>query len=271
MSDKRLRGYPGYAYIRRVRRLLTTLVAAVLLLTAAPARAEVQPLPTDTDVDYQLGGEDAVPDNVGIVARDRTARAVDGIYNICYVNGYQTQPNQKRFWRQRHWNLVLKDDGRAVVDENWGEWLLDVRTPAKRRQLADIVGGWAAGCADDGFQAVEFDNFDSYTRSHGLMKRSQALAFATLLTKRSHRAGLAVGQKNLAGFDGKTVGFDFAVSESCAQYHECSRYVQDFGDQVVMIEYRRRDFERACARYGDTHAIVLRDLDLSPSYTPEFC
>ncbi len=250
---------------------MTTVATAVLLLTGAPAHAGVAPLPTDTDVDYQLGGEDDVPDHVGIVARDRTARTVEGAYNICYVNGYQTQPNEKRFWRRHHWDLVLKDDGRAVADENWGEWLLDVGTPAKRRRLAAILGRWVDGCAEDGFQAVELDNLDSFTRSHRLLRRADALAFARLLTARAHRAGLAVGQKNLAGFDGTTVGYDFAVSESCAQYDECSRYVQDFGDQVIMVEYRRRDFDRACDRYGDTHAIVLRDLDLSPSFTPEFC
>ncbi|MDO9456025.1 endo alpha-1,4 polygalactosaminidase [Nocardioides sp.] len=260
-----------------MRRLLGLLLASVLglsLLTAAggAASARVEPLPSGTDADYQLGGEDAVPDDVGIVARDRTARAVAGKYNICYVNGFQTQPNEKRFWRRpAHWRLVLKKDGRAVVDENWGEWLLDLRTPARRKRLAAIVGRWTAGCARDGFQAVEFDNLDSFTRSRRLLDRADALAFARLLVRKAHAVGLAAGQKNLAGYDGTRIGFDLAVSESCAQYDECGRYVRSFGDQVVMIEYRRVDFRRACAAYGDTHAVVLRDLDLSPSYTPTFC
>ena len=107
-----------------------------------------------------------------------------GVYNVCYVNGFQTQPDERRFWRRHHWNLVLKDGrGRPVVDEAWGEWLLDVRTAAKRRDLAAIVGRWTRRCAADGFEAVEFDNLDSFTRSHRLLTRRQALAYARLLVR----------------------------------------------------------------------------------------
>lgn len=249
---------------------LTALTAVTVLATAGSAQARVEPLPSNADADYQLGGARAVPANVGIVARDRTARPLAGKYNICYVNGYQSQPNQKRFWRQ-HWDLILKKNGRAVVDENWGEWLLDIGTPAKRKRLAKIVGAWVVGCRDKGFQAVEFDNFDSFTRSKGQLTRADALAFARLLVKRSHRADLAVGQKNLAGFDGTTIGFDFVIAESCAQYDECWRYVRDFGDQVIMIEYRRSDFDQACRAFGSRVPVVLRDLALSPSYAPRYC
>src|SRR4051812_49812076 len=84
-------------------------------------------LPTGTDVDYQLGGDRPVPDHVGIVVRDREAEPVEGTFNVCYVNGFQTQPDERPFWR-RHWRLVLKRHGEPVVDEAWGEWLLDVRT-----------------------------------------------------------------------------------------------------------------------------------------------
>ncbi len=253
-----------------MRRLLLLVLPVLLIATAAPARAAVEPLPSGTDVDYQLGGPARRPAHVGIIARDRTEAPAAGRYNICYVNGYQTQPDARRFWR-RHWDLVLKDDGRPVVDENWGEWLLDVGTPGKRARLARIVGRWADGCADDGFAAVEYDNLDSFTRSRGRLTRGDALAFARLLVRRSHRAGLAVGQKNLAGYDGTAIGFDFAVSESCARWRECSRYVRHFGDQVVMVEYRRPAFRRACAAYGDTHPVVLRDLALRPRFTPRYC
>ena len=182
------------------------------------------PLPTGTDVDYQLGGDRSVPDHVGIVVRDRESEPVEGTYNVCYVNGFQTQPNERAFWRQ-HWRLVLKDDGKPVTDEAWGEWLLDTRTAAKRRELARIVGRWIGGCAADGFDAVEFDNLDSFTRSHGLVERRQALAFARLLVDGAHDAGLEAGQKNLAGTTAPRIGFDFAVAEECGRYHECGAYV----------------------------------------------
>ena len=240
-----------------------------LLAVAAPARAEI---PSGSDVDYQLGGvKDDLPAHVGIVVRDRTAPPAAGRYNVCYVNGFQTQPDERRFWRRHHWRLVLKDHGRPVVDEAWGEWLLDIRTRAKRRALARIVGGWTDGCAQDGFDAVEYDNLDSFSRSHHLVTRRQAIAFARLLVARAHDAGLEAGQKNLAGWDGTVVGYDFAVSEECGRWRECDRYARSYGDQVLAIEYRRRDFRRTCADYGDRWPVVLRDLELTPGGRHRWC
>ena len=166
---------------------------------------------------------------------------------------------------------MLHRGGHLVVDSRWGEWLLDVRTKTKRQRLAQVVGPWIDGCATDGFDAVEFDNLDSFTRSHQLIKRRAGLRFARMLVRRAHRADLSAGQKNLSGFDGTAIGFDFAVSEECARYDECDRYVDHFGDQVVMIEYRAKDFREACRGYGATHAIVRRDLPLKPAYEPTYC
>ncbi|WP_374454156.1 endo alpha-1,4 polygalactosaminidase [Nocardioides sp.] len=249
------------------------LVSTLLLLTAlaAPAAAEPTPLPTGTDVDYQLGGPAYVPDNVGIVVRDRTETPAPGAYNVCYVNGFQTQPDARRFWR-KHRDLVLRDGrGRPVEDEAWGEWLLDIRTPAKRAQLARVVGRWTAGCARDGFDAVEYDNLDSYVRSRGLVTGRQATAYARLLTARAHDSGLAAGQKNRAGWDGRRAGFDFAVAEECGRYDECAAYTDVYGDQVLVVEYRARDFDKTCTGYGDRLAVVLRDRDLTPDGVRRFC
>ncbi len=233
--------------------------------------AAVTTLPGGTDVDYQLGGASEPAANVGIVVRDRTEPPAAGRYNICYVNGFQTQASEKAFWR-RHPGLVLRDaDGRPVVDEAWGEFLLDIRTPAKRQALARIVDRWVRGCARHGYVAVEFDNLDSYTRSGGLLTRRQAIRYAALLVRSAHDRGLAAGQKNLAGFDGTTIGYDFAVAEECGRYDECQRYVDDFDDQVLMIEYRVADFQATCAGWGAGHAVVLRDRDLSPEGVHEWC
>src|SRR5690349_5662992 len=137
--------------------LRAALVAGTMVvLVAAPARAAVAPLPVGTLVDYQLGGTRSVPAGVGIVARDRTARPIPGKYNVCYVNGFQTQPDEAAFWR-KHPGLILRRDGKPVVDSAWGEKLLDTRTAAKRAAIAQIVGRWTDGCARSGFQAVEYD------------------------------------------------------------------------------------------------------------------
>ena len=139
------------------------------------------------------------------------------------------------------------------------------------RALARIVGRWVGSCARDGYAAVEYDNLDSYTRSDRLLTKRQATKYAALLVRQAHRHGLAAGQKNLAGFDGTGIGYDFAVSEECGRYDECQRYVDDFGDQVLMIEYRTEDFLETCSAYGATHAVVLRDRDLTPDGVHGWC
>ena len=103
------------------------------------------------------------------------------------------------------------------------------------------------------------------------MKARHAKAFARLLTAAAHDAGLAAGQKNWAGWDGTTAGFDFAVAEECGRYDECGDYVDHYGDRVLVIEYRARDFAATCTAYGDRLAVVLRDLDLTPDGVRRWC
>jgi hypothetical protein len=244
-------------------------LTAVLLLPA-PAQAVVRPLPIGPDLDYQLGGAAPVPENVGIVVRDRAERPVPGKYNICYVNAFQTQPDARRFWRA-HWGLVLKRDGRPVLDSAWGEWLLDTRRPVKRARIARIVGRWIDGCARSGFDAVELDNLDSWSRSHRLIRGRHNKALARRLVARAHRAGLAVAQKNWAEWDGRRAGFDFAIAEECGRWHECGAYVQNFGPRVLVVEYRQVDFIATCARWGAALAVVHRDRELLPGGTRSWC
>jgi glycosyl hydrolase family 114 len=226
--------------------------------------------PTGTDWDYQLGGDRPVPAHVGIVERDRLSKPLKGKYNVCYVNGFQTQVEQKRFWH-RHWSLVLKKGGRPVVDSVWGEWLLDTGTHVKRHALARIMGRWTQRCADDGFDAVEYDNLDSFGRSHHLLTRADNKAFARLLVKHAHAAGLAAAQKNWAEWDGTRAGFDFAVAEQCAQFSECSSYVDHYGSHVLAVEYRRKAFRASCRDWADRIAVVRRDVDLTKHGLRRWC
>ena len=246
-----------------------------LLIAAAMAPlfalgALITPLPVGTDVDYQLGGARAVPGHVGVVVRDRLETPAPGRYNVCYVNGFQTQPEEKAFWLA-HPRLLLHRAGRPVVDEAWGEFLLDTRTSDRRARIAAIVGRWVDRCARDGFDAVEFDNLDSWSRSHGLITRNADRALAKLLVARAHRAGLAAGQKNWPEWNGRRVGYDFAIAEECGRWHECGAYVSHYGDRVLVIEYRDVDFAAACRAWGGRLAVVRRDLALSPTGVRRWC
>lgn len=258
--------------MRSLRAAYVGLVALVVVLAAVPSYAgTITRPPVGTDWDYQLGGARPVPRHVGIVERDRLAKPVSGKYNVCYVNGFQTQVVEKRFWRRHHWSLVLKDHGKAVVDSVWGEWLLDTRTRAKRHALARIMGKWTKRCARDGFDAVEYDNLDSFSRSHHLLTRADTKLYAALLVKRAHGVRLAAAQKNWAEWDGTSVGFDFAVAEQCAQYSECGRYVAHYGRHVLAVEYRAKFFRKACRNWSDRIAVVRRDVDLTRHGVRRWC
>jgi hypothetical protein len=247
---------------------------SMLELDAATALALPPP---NGGLDYQLGGAYTPPAGVTVVSRDRLASPAPGLYNVCYVNGFQTQPGEEAFWLEDHPDLVLRDAaGDPVIDPDWDEMLLDVSTPEKRTRLAAIVGGWVEGCASAGFDAVEIDNLDTYSRSGGLIAEADAIAFMRLLSDAAHGHGLAIAQKNSAEIAGRRaeMGTDFAVVEECSRYDECAVFTDVYGPAVLMIEYRRTDFDAGCRAFPE-HSIVLRDLDLvspaDPGYVYDAC
>ncbi|MBN1611045.1 MAG: endo alpha-1,4 polygalactosaminidase [Polyangiaceae bacterium] len=243
----------------------------------AGAAPTVRLPPPDAQFDYQLGGAYDPPEGAQIVSRDRNDPPAPGLYNICYVNGFQTQPDEQDWWLTEHPELVLRDHaGDPVVDEDWGELLLDVSTADQREALAAIVGAWIAGCAADGFDAVELDNLDSYSRSDGLLEPDQAVAFMAALSEVAHEHGLAFAQKNsveLLG-DAEAMGTDFAVAEECNRWDECAEYQTVYGNRVFVIEYRDPDFTVGCDAFPEL-SIIRRDLDLttpaSSSYVYDAC
>ncbi|WP_019057793.1 endo alpha-1,4 polygalactosaminidase [Streptomyces prunicolor] len=223
----------------------------------------VQLPPLHADFDYQIGGAYPPPTGVRIVSRDRTAAPAPGLYNICYVNAFQAQPDERASWPA---DLLLRDaDGEVVVDEDWGEALLDIGTAAKRARVAARVNRWIDGCATKGFDAVEPDNYDSYTRSDDLLTANDATAFITLLSRHAHARRLAIAQKNTVELAGlrKRTGLDFAIAEECAEYDECGEYAQAFADRVIVIEYSDSGLRKARSGFAGRLSIVRRDVDVS--------
>ena len=243
-----------------------TTPAAPLGTMTPPAPVGYAPPPANAGFDYQIGDPYRPPAGVQVVSRDHEAAPAAGLYNICYVNGYQTQTEAANWWQTNHADLLLRHNGKLVVDGDWNEIVLDISTAAKREALAVIVGAWIDQCAAKGYKAVEVDNLDTYSRSQGLLTTDQALAYAKLLAARAHAKGLAIGQKNaveLAKTARRSVGFDFAIAESCADYDECQGYTSVYGDHVIVIEYDSTHFQQACARYGSTLSIVRRDRNVT--------
>ena len=254
---------------------MLALVAALAL--AAP--------PANVPFDYQIGAPYEPPAGVGVVSRDWfAAEPAPGTYSICYVNAFQTQdgeagvarPDERLAWPP---HLVLAGLG---DDPDWGgEYLIDIGSAAQRRRAADWVQPMIETCARKGYDAVEYDNLDSWTRFDGTPRagdvpfgKRAAIAYAALLADRAHALGLAAGQKNTVELTRaqarRRIGFDFAIAEECGRYRECRAYRRVHGNRVLAIEYRRRDFRRACRAVGDKIAVVLRDRAVSAPGSPGY-
>jgi Glycoside-hydrolase family GH114 len=257
----------------------TTALIAALGVALSGVGARWEPPPVDARFDYQIGGDYRLAPGVSVVSRDWFAGrdAPGDRYTICYVNAFQTQddergvdrPDERSNWPR--W-LVLFSLG---ADPNWGgEYLIDLSAPAKRAAALRHVRPMVDRCAAKGFEAVEYDNLDSWTRFDGTPRaddvpfgRRAAVAYAELLTDYAHRRGLAVAQKNTLELGRRAarwrIGFDFAIAEECGRYRECRGYTAIYGDHVIDIEYGRRGFRAACAEIGRRVAVVLRDRDVS--------
>lgn len=243
------------------------------------AGANKSGFPAAVTFDYQLGGAYDLPAGVTVLARDRSDAPASGVFSICYVNGFQTQPGELTVWPQE---ALLYADGAPVIDADWpDEVLLDTSTQAKRQAILSIVTPWIETCAADGYQAVEFDNLDSFTRSDEALTLQDNLALAAEFAEVAHEAGLLVGQKNSAEITTELreqAKFDFAVAEECAAYEECDAYTEAYGEAVIDIEYTDtlpRSFAEMCADPASPSSMILRDRELttpnSPDYVFESC
>jgi hypothetical protein len=236
------------------------------------------PPPVNAKVDYQIGGDYPLPRAVKVVSRDWfLGSAPKGVYAVCYVNAYQTQDDEagvERADERSNWprDLVLTELGQ---DPNWGgEFLVDISTKTKRARAAGWIEQMVRRCAAKGFDAVEFDNLDSWTRFDRTplgrrvpFERVDAIAYAELLVDLAHGYGLAAAQKNTGELPRRVsrgrIGFDFAIAEECGRWNECQDYRDVYGDRVIAIEYRLDDFLKTCKEFGSRLSVVLRDMNVT--------
>lgn len=251
----------------------------VLALTACAGSADSgQPVrlpPASGSLDYQLGGAYEPIGPGGVVVRDASAEPHPGSYNVCYVNGFQTQPGESAAWSAEHDELLLHDRaGAPVVDPNWpDEYILDPSTEPARAAIFALIAPVIRDCALKGFDAVDLDNLDIASRftdaATGRIDPDGTLQLAGMYVRAAHELGLAIGQKNaveLAETGKNEIGFDFAIAESCAEYTECSGYLDSYGEHVLQIEYAdtlSAPFSAICDSEVRAPLTILRDRALS--------
>ncbi|ADB53302.1 endo alpha-1,4 polygalactosaminidase [Conexibacter woesei] len=297
-------------------RLRAAVAAAALLgvCTVGSTAAQAYTLPpANGQFDYQIGAPYTPVAAVRVVSRDRLVSPVDppgrAVYDVCYVNAFQTQPAEVEWWRLNYPTLLLRDSsGNYVIDGEWNEILLDTRTSAKRTTLVGILGAWFDRCKADGFDAIEPDNLDSWDRSRGLITRANNLAVMRAMATEAHtatvgtdRSGVAIAQKNTSEIapqlDG--YGYDFVIAEECQLYsgssttiRECVDFQTYYGNLVYEIEYTDNEplypgddpdypsggtgfYADACRARGASISVILRDryvtADTHPDYVYRAC
>jgi len=264
----------------RIRSAILSAAGVAVLVTGCSTDEPPAPMPPSTATsansalrlpdphagfDYQLGGGYAPPPGVTTVGRDRTDKPAGIGYDICYVNGFQTQPADSKEFARQHPDLLVQHEGKPLIDPDWpDEHLYDTSTDAKRVALAAIVKPWIDGCKSSGFDAVEIDNLDSYTRSGDALTVDDNIAMATIFATLAHDAGLAIAQKNTVEESKRlrAAGYDFAVTESCIEYDDCAGYTEQY-PVVLDIEYTdelgKGAFPGACNSTNRAPVMIMRD------------
>lgn len=243
---------------------------------SSPSSGAVLSLPPGrAHFDYQLGGSSPIPDGAAVVARDSTDSPAPGVYGICYINGFQSQPNVS--WPSAL--LLHSRSGELLVDAGWpDEHIFDISTEVKRVAIAQRLSRDIHRCKTAGYRSVEFDNLDSYSRSHGALTVANAISFARVLVAQAHGAGLAAAQKNTAelGFRGRQeIGYDVAITEECDRFDVCAQFSRVYGSRVFNIEYvgeLRGTVATVCARLRANRSApstIIRDVNLAPSGAPD--
>jgi len=183
--------------------------------------------PIDTTVDADVFDIDGVESSAETVAAlHRAGRRV-----VCYVDAgaaEEFRPDRGAFPGD-----VLGDSGGFD-----GERLLDVR---RLDVLAPIMEARFDVCRDKGFDGIEADLADGYTRDSGFpLTADDQLTYNRMLADLAHERGLSIGLKNDLDQVADLVDhFDFAVNEQCFEYGECAKLAPFVraGKAVFSAEY----------------------------------
>lgn len=131
-------------------------------------------------------------------------------------------------------------------------------------------------CAEKGFDAVEPDNvagWEPENKTGFHITRAQQLRFNRWVAEQVHARGMSVALKN----DGRQAtelapDFDFAIVESCFQYHECSYFKNTFikeGKAVFEAEYELSPSEFCPKARAIDFSSILKEVELfAQPWTP---
>jgi hypothetical protein len=145
--------------------------------------------------------------------------------------------------------MLLGNAYSGFADERW----VDIRQISK---LAPILQARMDMCKAKGFDAIEFDNMDSWFADNktGLnITQEDAVAFVVWLAQQAHQRGMSMALKSVVEIVPAVRNHvDFSVVEQCFQYKECTRSSPNTNGQYgydMMTEIGKPVFEAEYKTY----------------------
>jgi endo-alpha-1,4-polygalactosaminidase (GH114 family) len=208
-----------------------------------------------------VDGFDTPASTVAALHRSMPRRGV-----VCYIDAgtwENWRPDAKKFPK---YLLGLKNG-------DWtGERWLDIAR--FHGALSTIMRARVEMCREKGFNAIDFDNVDSYTNDTGFhITAADQLAYDVSLANSAHSLGLSVALTNdIEQIPQLLPYFDFAIDEQCFEYADCltsqngGKYgLNEFvtaGKAVFDIEYKLKLSQFCPAATHDHFNAVAKKLNL---------
>lgn len=246
-------------------------------LPLAPAALTARPLHpngTNTTWNWQLNGVLNTSYNTNVYDVDlfETSAATisslkaSGKKVVCYFSAGSSENFRPDFG-----SFLATDLGKPL--DGWpGERWLDVRS----ENVKTIMESRLALAQMKGCDGVEPDNIDSQTQDTCFaVSANEQLAFNRYVANSARSKGLSVALKNNPGQVPELLAYyDFAVTEQCYFYNECSSYFpfNSSGKPIFNAEYdlayRSSPAQSAVCAYSNTNNIktIIFDLGLDDSY-----
>lgn len=217
-------------------------------ISGPPAGGGPAVKPAVFDIDFQTDGFCTG----GTITQENTAAVAaihaNGAHAICYVDAGTAESFRPDYQNYVNFN---NQSGGALFGKPVGgfrnEFWLNINNDKGQRDfILAQVANRVDRCVADGFDAVEFDNVDSYQNRTGLsISADTQLLFNSALANLAHSKGLTVALKNDLGqlADLKPY-FDFAINEQCFQFKECNSPAPGLpdwtasGKAVFNVEYK---------------------------------
>jgi len=212
---------------------------------------------------------------------DEASKFVNYFHNrgqkvICYFSGGTMQKDRK--WDYQ----AYKNAGVGIpgTESPWGNQYSDIR---KKDKLQPLIRKRMQRARDLGCDGVEVDSLGVYGHNVAGITKDDCYKFAKWVAETGHDVGISVGLKNIPALAPSLVDiFDFAVSESCAEYNECKHYTgfTQRNKAVFMVHYENRGHKlsgsalsKLISRQGghDFTCVLSKNRDLDHNCTNYDC